>query len=218
MKFSLNNSQSKEEVRGGQISKISEIRPQVKRTDRYSIFVDGQYSFSLSERELVASGIHSGQELTNKEIKVFKKLSQIDKIYGLVLNLIARRARSQKEIADYLTRKGLDKLEAESILNKLSKARLVDDWEFARRWVQNRRELKNASNRKLRLELRVKGIISEIIDEVLADSGDEEHKALSDLIEKKQRQSKYRDDPQKMMQYLVRQGFSYEDIKTLTNT
>jgi len=198
--------------------KITTIRQQVKRVERYSIFVDGVYSFSLSDREVVASGIHKGLELSEKEVRKYKKLSEVDKVYGLALNLIAHRARSQKELTDYLRRKKLDESEIQKILNKLSKGKLVDDWEFARRWVQNRRELKNASNRKLRLELRVKGINSEIIDDVLADSIDEESKALKELIEKKLRQTKYLNDPQKLMTYLTRQGFNYQDIKTALDT
>jgi regulatory protein len=198
--------------------KITAIQQQVKRADRYSIFVDGEYSFSLSEREVVASGIHSGLELSVTEVKKYKKLSETDKVYGLVLNLIARRARSQKELTDYMRRKNLDESEIENIRNKLRKGRLVDDWEFARRWVQNRRELKNASNRKLRLELRSKGISSEIIDEVMADPGNEEQRALKELIEKKRRQTKYRDDPQKLMAFLARQGFNYSDIKSALET
>ncbi|MEK7603165.1 MAG: RecX family transcriptional regulator [Patescibacteria group bacterium] len=194
---------------------ISAITQQVKRADRYSIFIDGEYSFSLSERELIASGIHSGLEISPTEVKNYKKLSQTDKVYGLVLNLIARRARSQKELIDYMRRKNLDDSEVQIILNKLSKSRLVDDLEFARRWVQNRRDLKNASNRKLHLELRVKGINSEIIDEVLANSLDDEQSALAELIEKKRRQAKYREDPQKLMAYLARQGFNYSDIKNI---
>lgn len=44
--------------------KITDIRPQVKRANRYSVFVDEKYSFSLSESELISSGVHSRQELT----------------------------------------------------------------------------------------------------------------------------------------------------------
>jgi SOS response regulatory protein OraA/RecX len=37
--------------------------------------------------------------------------------------------------------------------------------------------------------------------------------ALKSTIEKKRRQSKYSDDL-KLMQYLARQGYNYDDIKT----
>lgn len=196
---------------------ITSIKQQAKRADRYSIFVDGKYSFSLSEDELVARGLHSGQELSPQEVKGYKKLSEVDKIYNLALNLIARRPRSRKELQDYLKRKKLDEQESNSIIARLENNGLLNDQDFAKRWVENRRELKNASTRKLRLELRAKGISSEIIDEVLEDSHTAELTALQELISKKRRQTKYQDDL-KLMQFLARQGFSYGDIKDALNS
>ena len=43
--------------------KITAIKQQVKRQDRYSIYGDGKYLFSFSESELLNSGIKIGQEL-----------------------------------------------------------------------------------------------------------------------------------------------------------
>jgi NUDIX domain. len=56
--------------------KITAITQQVKRTDRYSIFVDGKYAFSLSESGLLASGLAVGQELTPAELKKLKKMPE----------------------------------------------------------------------------------------------------------------------------------------------
>ena len=44
--------------------KITSIKQQVKRADRYSIYVDDKYSFSLSEQELLSIKIKVGQEVT----------------------------------------------------------------------------------------------------------------------------------------------------------
>jgi SOS response regulatory protein OraA/RecX len=47
------------------------------------------------------------------------------------------------------------------------------------------------------------------------DEGDE-HNALREIIERKRKQTKYQDDL-KLMQYLARQGFNYDDIKSELN-
>lgn len=193
--------------------KITSIKQQVKRADRYSIFVDEKYSFSLSESELITSGVHSGQELTTGELDKYKERSKLDKIYGLVLNLVARRPRSERELRDYLRRKKHDEDTTQTILNKLSKSGLLDDSDFAKRWVENRRLLKPVSKRRLVQELRQKDIASEIIEQVLAEDDTTDRETLKDLIERKRKQTKYQDDT-KLMQYLARQGFGYDDIKT----
>lgn len=193
--------------------KITAIKQQVKRANRYSIFVDEKYVFSLSEGELISSGVHSGQELTSSEFETFKERSKLDKIYGLVLNLVARRPRSEKELRDYLRRKKYDEAVADTLLNKLSKSGLLNDEDFAQRWVENRRLLKPTSRRKLQLELRQKGIASETIEEVLSNDQTTDLDSLKDLINRKRRQTKYNDNT-KLMQFLARQGYSYNDIRT----
>ena len=193
--------------------RISAIKQQVKRTDRYSIFVDGKYTFSLSESELIRTGAHSGQELTKTELEKFKDTSKLDKVYGLVINLVVRRPRSDREIRDYLRRKGYDEGVTTAILNKLSNNGLVNDEAFARSWVENRRLLKPTSLRKLKLELRQKGISDDIVSQVLEADDTTDIDTLKEMIIRKRRQTKYQDDV-KLMQYLARQGFGYSDIKS----
>lgn len=193
---------------------ITNIKQQVKRTDRYSIFVDDKYAFSLSESELIARGIHSGQELSREELTEFKEASKLDKVYGLVLQIVARRPRSEKELRDYLRRKNQDEKSTEIILNKLRNIGMVNDDDFAHRWVENRRLLKPVSKRRLVQELRQKGIASDIIDATLAEDTTSDLDTLKELIAHKRRQTKYQNDPTKLMQYLARQGFSYDDIKS----
>lgn len=194
--------------------KITDILAQVKTRGRYSVFVDGKFAFGFSELGLINSGIKVGDEIDDAKLLALKKQSATDKLYNLALNLIARRPRSQKELVDYLRRKTDDKQEQQQILNMLSKAGYVNDLDFARRWVESRRLLKPISKRKLILELKTKGISDSIISEVLENDETDELKVLTELIAKKRRQTKYKDDL-KLMQYLSRQGFNYSDIKTV---
>jgi regulatory protein len=193
--------------------KITKIAQQVKKRDRYSIYVDESYSFSLSEGALLESRLTSGQELTKEQVDGYKQLSNDDKLYGRALNYVALRPRSVWEVEFYLKRKDSPAPLTEQITNKLLKLGLLDDYKFAESFVHDRRLLRSASKRKLQLELRKKHIASDIIERVLSEDDTDESGMLRQLIEKKRQQSKYRDDDMKLMQYLARQGFSYGDIK-----
>jgi regulatory protein len=193
--------------------KISAIKQQVKRTDRYSIFVDGKYAFSLSELGLIHNGLHTGQEIEKEELKKLKETSKTDKLYNRVLALVARRPRSEWEITEYLRRKDSPDSTTKEILNKLSKIGMVDNKKFAELWIENRRLLRPTSRRRLVQELKQKRIAEEIINEVLKADTADEMDVLNELIIKKRRQTKYHDNL-KLMQYLARQGFSYSDIKS----
>lgn len=192
------------------VMKITNIKQQVKRNDRYAIYVDGKYVLSFGESELLKSGLRIGDELTKLEVQKLKKRAGVDKALDNTLRLVAIRQRSRWEIESYLKRKGVDEAATNEILNKLSNNGLVDDESFARSWVANRRLLKAVSKRRLIQELRVKRIDSSIIEKVLADDEVSDLTSLQQLIAKKRHL--YKDDI-KFMQYLARQGYNYQDVK-----
>jgi regulatory protein len=197
---------------GGFLMKITSIRQQERRKDRYSIYVDEKYSFSLSEAALLETRLASGQELEAAQVKSYKELSAEDKVYGNALRYAAMRRRSRWEMESYLQRKEASPDLADSILNKLSDLGFIDDQAFALAWVENRHLLRPTSKRKLQQELRAKRVSSEIIDRVLRDDQTDEREEIRAMVIRKRRQSKYQDDT-KLMQYLARQGFGYQDIK-----
>ena len=197
--------------------KITSIKQQLKTRDRYSVYVDEAYSFSLSEAALIESKLHSGMELTKLEMDSYKKLSLDDKLYGRTLRYVAMRQRTAWEVLFYLERKGADPSLSQTILNKLSIVGLIDDEKFARSYVNDRQLLRPTSRRKIIMELRKKRIAGEIIERVLAENTSEvnaDQAALVEVITRKRRQTKYQDNT-KLMQYLARQGFGYSDIKAV---
>lgn len=196
--------------------KITAIKKQVKNPNRYSIFIDSKYGFSLSDLALIDTKLAVGDELTDQDLAGYKNRADEDKLYNNCLNYIARRMRSKWEIESYLGRKKASPTLVKDIVNKLSIKGLIDDQQFANRFVADRHLLKPTSKRKLMLELRSKKISEDIINNVLKDDQDTETDNLKRVIASKRRQTKYRDNT-KLMQYLAGQGFNYGDIKSALN-
>lgn len=193
--------------------KITSIQTQVKQAGRYSVFVEGNYAFSLSADALLEARLTQGQDVTEADIERYKRLSSEDKAYNLTLAYVARRMRSEGELADYFRRKQYAPELSAEIMERLRRIGFVDDAAFARRWVESRRNLHASSAKKLRLELRQKKVPDSIIQTVLAEDETDERQLLRELVDKKRKQSRYQDD-QKLMAYLARQGFNYDDIKS----
>ena len=191
---------------------ITAIKQQVKQPDRYSVFVDGKFAFGVSAGALLELRLAEGQELTGEELSSLKKASADDKAYGNALRYAVMRPRSVWEMEFYLKRKAIDEDTAKHILERLFAGGFLDDVAFARAWIANRRLLKSSSQRKLKLELRQKHVPEPIIGQVLAEDEADEREVLRELVAK--RRSRYADTT-KLMQYLARQGFSYEDIKAV---
>ncbi|HEX8763490.1 MAG TPA: RecX family transcriptional regulator [Candidatus Saccharimonadales bacterium] len=190
--------------------KITAIKQQVRRADRYSVYVDEKYAFSLSESALLEQRLASGQEIDKVRLKDLKDVSGADKAYGNALRYAVMRPRSLWEMQAYLKRKKIEEPVANDIVARLTKNNLINDTHFASAWIANRRLLKSTSKRRLILELRQKHVSEHIIDAAMQDDVVSERDSLRQIVQKKH--ARY-PDRTKFMQYLARQGFGYDDIK-----
>lgn len=193
--------------------KITAIKAQVKRADRVSVFVDGKYALSLNYSQVLDQKIRTGLEVDNAKLAELKQCSDFGKAYERALNYVTLRPRSEREVRDYARKKQWSPADTEVIVSKLRTRNYINDSNFARAWVESRMAGKKTSARKLKLELKQKGVAEDIIKNALDNAEFADSDALSSLISKKLRLAKYAADPQKLMLYLVRQGFGYDDVK-----
>lgn len=208
--------------------KVTSISQAIRNPDRVNVSVDGKYRFSLDIFQVGELGIKIGKEYTEEELTALETESQFGKLYARALEYCLMRPHSGREIRDYLwrktlqkkvrnkktgeisTREGVSKQNAQRVFDRLVEKGYVNDESFARYWVENRNQTKGSSLRKLQNELRIKGVDSATIDAVLAQSSRNDDDELQKVIAKKR--ARYA-DAKKLTQYLMRQGFSYDDIR-----
>jgi regulatory protein len=193
--------------------KITAIKAQVKNTERISVYVDGRYSFSLGYNQLLDQKLHTGLEIDESRLAELKHISDFGKAYERALMFVMLRPRSVREVYDYARRKKWTPEDTQAIVDKLVAKNYVNDRNFARSWVESRKLTQKTSARKLRMELKQKGVSDAIIAEALAQAEFSDADALRQLIEKKRRLPRYATDEQKLIRYLAGQGFSFDDIK-----
>jgi len=133
------------------------------------------------------------------------------KLYQKTLEWLLARPRSVAETRTYLHRRNSEK-DSEQIINQLISQGYLDDTAFAKLYVENRRISRGISQRRLELELRKKGVASQIISRAIAENPRNDYEEIRKIITKKA--PKYQNDPQKLIQYLAAQGFDYESAKT----
>ena len=219
---------------------ITDLKQGVKNPNRVNVFVDSKYAFSLDVAQVVDLGVKIGRELSVEEFEGFKKASEYGKLYQRTLEWVLVRPRSVRETRDYLVRKLRNTFRgpsatneerdervspvttgaservrgeysefSEEIIQRLTSKGYLDDRKFAEWYVENRFVKKGISKKRLKMELIKKGIAKDIIDEVLDGRNDEEE--ILKMINKKR--EKY--DNEKLMAYLVRQGFSYDLVRRM---
>ena len=127
----------------------------------------------------------------------------------LELDLEHRKAIREKQPHRPAT--SVDDSAIEKILTRLIEKGYINDERFAEHYIEYRHQKKGISIKKLRLELAQKGISPNIIDQAFAVIPRDERTEIQKIIAKK---SRHYNAPEKLIQYLVRQGFSYELAKT----
>jgi regulatory protein len=197
---------------------ITSIKQQAKSPERLSIFVDGKYEFSLSLDELLQQKLKNGDELNKADVKRLKKISADGKLRVRAMEWLLNRPHSEREFRDYLYRKKAEPELIEAFIKDFSERGYLDDRKFGQ-WFTELQKRRGKSNRALRAELFKKGLVRELVDELLDEESGDETERLKQMIEKKNRIPRYRNDPQKLKQYLARQGFSFDLInEELKNT
>lgn len=193
---------------------VTGISLQRRDPSQCSIYVDKQFVCAISALDVSALGLRIGLEITEQALHELQERAQSSKCYKTALNYLATRVRSRQEIRLQLERKGFDAPDIVMTLERLEKSGLTNDQEFATLWVNDRMNLRPRSRRQLEQELAAKGVERSIIAQALqAVQPEDALAALRQVIEKKRRVG-YSDD-RKLTQYLMRQGYQYDQIKAV---
>jgi regulatory protein len=193
---------------------ITTLRFQKRNQDRVNVYLDGQFAFGLALAEAIH--LEVGQELSDDEIARLEIRDKIEQAYERALNFLSYRPRSEAEVRRNLRKKSVEDDAIEAVIERLTKADLLNDREFARYWVENRLEFNPRGLRGLRHELWQKGLADDIIADTLADVDVET--AARKAAETGARQLaglEARDFRRKLQAYLARRGFSYAVIAPL---
>jgi regulatory protein len=207
--------------------KITSINVQKCDNNRVNVSVDGKYRFSLDAYQLIELDIKIGRDYSEDELVALEQESQFGKIYGRTLEYCLMRPHSVREVQQYLYRKTRPKRDKKGelqpgiaseitarVFDRLTEKGYVDDQKFACYWVENRSLGKGISKRKLKSELMIKGVKSSIINQLLGETERNDSEEIQKIISKKRRH--YPDD-KKLIAYLARQGFDYDEIKQAIN-
>ena len=192
---------------------ITDLKPAVKNERRVNVFVDGEFAFSLDETQVVDLKLKKGLAVTEADLARLRKASNFGKLYQRTLEWVLTRPHSVRETRDYLKRKKFRKPEyeisdddIEAVMARLVEKKYLDDEKFAAYFVENRFLKKGVSRKRLALELKKKGISEDVIDAAFASVGRSDEEEIAKIIAKKR--ARYTDE--KLISYLVRQGFDFE--------
>ena len=124
---------------------------------------------------------------------------------------LAARARTEKEIVDSLRKNAYPEETIAKVMSRLHEAGYINDADFAAQWTVSRAS-KGLGMRRIRMELRLKGVNQQEIDHALSELDDDE--LLQSAYKAAQKFARGKDisspvDRQKILAALARRGFDF---------
>ena len=213
--------------------KITDLEQQKKRLDRFNVFIDGNFAFGVSADLRFEKKLEVGQNLSEKQIAELINLDQAERLLAKSLRFLSFRPRSEREIRDHLLRKGKLKdikgddekaqyeRSVETVIKKLENLGQIDDYEFAKWWVDQRTRFRPRGYYVIRMELIAKGVSKEIVDELTTIKKEDQIRLALAAASKKMDSYKKLDSKnfkKKLGNYLLSRGFSWEVVKNIVDT
>ncbi len=150
---------------------ISKIEAQKGQKDKYSIFLDGTFALGVHADTLLAHGLKEGMVLDEKALVRLIRDVHVKEAVRRGIQYIGYRQRTKREVADRLERLEYTPDQIKAALDALEAMGLLDDMRYAETFVDTRQS--RYGRRRLRLELKARGISDAIADRALDDGFDE---------------------------------------------
>ena len=182
---------------------------------RYKVYVDEQFAFELYKGELSRYHVAVGEEIPEEIYKEIYQEVIVKRAKLRALHLLNDMGRTEAQLRQKLKQSDYTEEVIEEAIRYVKSFGYVNDAEYARNFIINRKEKK--SRKELYLLLVQKGLNAELLDQVFEESYDDNSsiEAIEAIMKKKRYnpETATNAETQKILAYLTRKGFQYEDIR-----
>ncbi len=173
-------------------------------------------SIPLPVESLKIYALSKGKVIDPVEYRELKEESDRFSCRRKALHYLSIRARSSREMENYLLKKGFSKDHIREVVLHLKENGYIDDLDFSLRYISYRKSSKAVGRHLLKSELYKKGIAREIINKAMAETGSPEtdrEAAYQLAVKKVHTIAKSKNRMGKLVLFLRRRGFDEADIR-----
>ena len=194
---------------------VTKIEPITKT--KYKVYLDEQFAFVLYKGELSRYQVKEKRELSEEDYQEIRNKIILKRAKLRALHLLNTMGRTETQLREKLRQGGYPVDIIEETVTYVKSFGYVDDLEYARNFILNRKHKK--SRKELCIALCRKGIDQGKIEEVFEECyGENDPKvAIETIFRKKNYHPDTADEieKKKMLAYLINKGFRYEDVRQL---
>lgn len=192
------------------MAQITAIKPQQRRSDRVSVYLDDTFWTGMSANALLDLGLAPGDEIDDERRGVLEAEILASEALYYCMDRCAERAYTQHQLAEKLRAREYPERVIEHCVQRCVELLLVDDEQYARDFAAARRNAGYGAGR-VRLALTQKGGVSrDIVDRVVEEifpSDDAAELASRALASRYGDTELPRSDQRRALAFLLRRGF-----------
>ena len=189
---------------------ITAITPQKHDPARCNIEVDGRFFCGMQLLTVMEHRLKVGSAVSEEQLSALQLAGEKQTALDKALRHIASSMKTEREIRDYLARKGYLQDVSDYVVEKMKSYGFLDDAAYAKTYAESAGKRKGA--RLIRFELRRKGIADGDIDGALG-SLEEDGAAEAALAKYMRGKPADKKTMQKAYAHLISKGFGYETAK-----
>jgi regulatory protein len=134
-----------------------------------------------------------------------------DEPLSLALKALERKERTVAEMGSWLRARGVVPEETDEVIDRLIASEVLDDARYARRYAEDKRQLKRWGNERIRAALLDRGISPEDAEEALSDAdGEQEVERAVELLRDRHGTLEDALERQRALGMLIRRGYDSE--------
>lgn len=185
--------------------------------DMLSIYIDGEFSFTITEQDYFSLNLYEKMDLTKEEIQNIIHTVNSRSAKAKAVKYLAMKLRSEMEMRKKLEADNYHSETVEGVIEELKAMGYINDKIYAQKYVFDRSKLKPKSKRMLKYELINKGIAEETANEVLSEWEMDDNEIAETLARKKFGKYDLDDDKvrRKLQSFLSHRGYSCETINNV---
>ena len=193
------------------MAEITDIAPQVKDKERCNIYIDGRFYCGLKLETALRHRLKVGDQIELSELDAIQLENERSQALDKAMTHLTHSMKTEKEIRDFLKKKGYVEAVADYAVQKLKEYGFLDDDEYCRQYVSAAG--KNKGARLIAYELRRRGAAEESIERALSEFSGEEDAAAAVLKKYMRGREFSKENLSKAFRHLMSTGFDYDTAK-----
>lgn len=143
---------------------ITSIERQRNNENRYSIFIDGEFSFGLSGTDVLFYKLKEGSVIDEKTLDYLKNEVEFIKARDCAIRYIGYRMRSEREVINKLRQNGYGENTIQKVIDLVKRYDYLDDTKYCLAYINEKMKLKGFGKIRITHELQQRGVSKEDIE------------------------------------------------------